>query len=298
MLVKSRFALYTDSSALRFVSAIGEAVVASVALLSMYSMDLLPAPYNSVVFGGGAGLLTATAVAAKAKHKKPEPIGVVGVLPGVQMERSGKSRSATGKPVEKERLLKRFDRAFGELLSRRGLDSRLKTLEKMKPMIYELSPDMRAWTGDVRIRVYLLMQEIAKDIDEPAFANASLGILVLILLKGGNSALEMARPMFQEKIHRMYSEPKHENERYLPRLILMLDDYDKRRVENVTRDAIHSWGNRKFRAASGYLGFEELTQRGMRGAVRDIIRGEIARAGNDRDGIAAARAIELYCQVR
>lgn len=102
------------------------------------------------------------------------------------------------------------------MLSRRGTASRLEALERLKPIIYGLSADIVAWTGDARIRVYMLLKEIANDIDDPAYAKASLGVLVLILLKGGKSAVEMAKPMFREKIHRMYNEREYERERFLP----------------------------------------------------------------------------------
>ena len=121
-------------------------------------------------------------------RRKPKPIGEVGVLPGVHVKRHTKTPVPKPKSLDKERLLKRYDRAFAEMMSRHGAKSRLETLEKIKPLIYELSPDIRAWTGDMRIRVYMLMQEIAKDLNDPTYARASLGILVLVLMKGGNSA--------------------------------------------------------------------------------------------------------------
>ncbi len=270
----------------------------SVAIISMYSFEVLPAPYNSLLLGGGAGLLTATVVASKSRGSKSDMVGEVGALPGMLGSQGGEATKPKAKSIEKARLLKRYDKAFHEMLSRTGPSARLETLEKMKPMIYELSPDIRAWTGDMRIRVHMLLKEIAKDLDDPAYAKASLGILVLILLKGGASAVEMARPMFRDKIHKMYTEPRFESERFLPRLVLMLDDYDQKALERLTKDAIHVWGDERFRAASGFLGLDTLRERGMRPAIKGLLGAEIARAGNEFDRTALNRAVELYHEVR
>ncbi|MDA4115532.1 MAG: hypothetical protein OK442_03120 [Thaumarchaeota archaeon] len=194
--------------------------------------------------------------------------------------------------------MKKYDRAFAEMVSRHGPHSRADTLEGMKPILYELSPDIKAWTGDVRIRVYLLMQEIAKDLDNPASARASLGLLFLILSKGGNSALEMARPVFNEKILKMYQDPSYENERFLPRLMLLLDGYDSKHIEKLTKEAIHAWGDERFRAAGDFLGLEELEERSLRNRIKGILGGEIAKAGNDKDMTALNRAVELYHAVK
>ena len=230
--------------------------------------------------------------------RKAKPIGDVGVLPGVTVRRRERAPLPKPKSLEKERLLKSYDRAFAEMLSRHGAKSRMETLERIRPLIYELSPDIRAWTGDMRIRVYMLLQEIARDLDDPAYARASLGILVLILAKGGASALEMVRPVFSEKIHSMYDDPQYENERFLPRLVLMLDDYDPKRVKEVAKEAIHSWNDGRFRAARDYLGFEELTDRDLRNTVKGMLGGEIAQAGVDGDMTALDRAVELYHGVK
>ena len=229
--------------------------------------------------------------------RRRNPIGVVGVLPGVPAKRA-KAPLAKPRSLEKERLLKRYDGAFAEMLSRQGAKSRLDTLEKIKPLIYELSPDIRAWAGDMRLRVYMLMQEIAKDLDDPAYAKSSLGILVLILMKGGNSALEMARPIFSERIHKMYDDPQYESERFLPRLLLMLDDYNPQRVKQVAKEAIHVWNDGRFQATRSYLGFEELQDRSLRNSVKGMLGGEIAQAGVDGDRTALDRAVELYHEVR
>lgn len=245
-------------------------------------------------------LLNAASEAVKAviSGRKASPIGEVGVLPGVAVRRHEKVPTPKPKSLEKERLLKRYDKAFSEMLSRHGSKSRLETLEKMKPLIYELSPDIRAWTGDMRIRVYMLLQEIAKDLSDPTYARASLGILVLILMKGGNSALEMARPIFSEKIHKMYDDPEYENERFLPRLVMMLDDYNPQRVRQLAKEAIHVWNDGRFQATREYLGFEELPDRALRNSVKGLLGGEIAQAGVDGDMTALDRAVELYHEVR
>ncbi len=280
--------------------ALGEAVLGSAAILTMssYLLDVFPAPYNSVVFGGGAGVLTATALVTRRRHKKAAPIGAADALPGMPAEPYVKPTQANGKDLEKAKLLRRYDRAFAELMSRHGAASKSVGLERLKPLLYELSPELKAWTGDARLRVYLLMQEILRDLDEPAHAKAGLELLVLILSKGGSSALEMARPMFREKVLEMYGKPTYKEERFLPRLLLLLDDYDPQRLEKLTIDAIHVWGDEQFAAAGEYLGFEELKERGLRCKLKAFLGSEIARAGNERDRTALDRAVELYHEVR
>ena len=283
----------------RVGAALIRAVASSVGAVSMYSLEVLPAPYNSIAFGGGAGLVAA-AIASQAKifNSKPAPIGLIGLLPGMPDKASGDTADHLGKPLERKRLLKSYDRVFGELTSRHGPDSRSATLERLRPIVYELSPEIKAWTGDARVRMYLLLQEIAKDLDDPSSAKANLELLFLILSKGGSSASEMARPMLQEKIQEMYRKPVYESERFLPRILLMLSDYDPEGLEKLTKDAIHVWGDAKFRAAWEYLGLEELKERGLRNKLKGILGREIAEAGNDRDATALNRAVELYHEVK
>ncbi len=296
MSVKSVSGLHITRPYLKLLNAVSEAVVASVAIFSMYSfsLDFLPEPYNSLLFGGGAGALAVTAVAASGRGKKSDVKGVVGALPGVSFGRSSKSAGSPKKPVERDMLIRKYDRAFTEMLSRHGSLSRSEALERMKPIIYQLSPDLKAWTGDARVRMYLLLQELAKDLENPSSAKASLDLLFLVLSKGGQAAVEMARPMFREKIQAMYGKSKHENERFLPRLMLMLDDYDSAAVENLTKDAIHVWGDDRFKVAWEYLGLEELKERGLRNRLKGLLGEEIARAGNERNTTALNRAVELY----
>ena len=231
-------------------------------------------------------------------RKKSGPVGEVGALPGVPTVRQARAPEAPRKSVEGERLLRRYDRAFTQMLGRHSTYSRSEALERIKPIVYQLSPEIKAWTGDARIRVYLLMKELAKDLDDPASSKASLELLFLLLSKGGNSAMEMAKPMLQEKIQQMYSKSAHENERFLPRLLLMLDDYDPQAVEKLTRDAIHAWGDDKFSAAWQYLGLDELRERGLRNRLKGILGEEIAKAGTQRDTTALNRAVELYHLVK
>jgi hypothetical protein len=280
--------------------AFAKVLLSSVGVISMYSymLDFIPAPYSSLVLGGGAGLLTATAVGTMVKRKTA--IGSVGELPGMPVK-SAKSHkrpsNANVKDLDKERLLRKYDKAFTELMERQGPASRSETLERMMPIIYELSSELKAWTGDARLRAFLLMKALAEDIDDPALVKPSLGLLLLFLSKGGSSALEMARPMFRDKIKEMYDKNANESQRFLPRLLLMLDDYDLKGVESLTKDAIHIWGEEQFRAASEYLGFDELKERGLRGEMKTFLRSEIERAGNDMDRIALERAVELYHEV-
>jgi hypothetical protein len=280
--------------------AFARVLLSSVGVISMYSymLDFIPAPYGSLVLGGGAGLLTATAVGTMVKRKGA--IGVIGALPGMPVK-SAKSRKKSSnvnvKDQEKERLLRKYDKAFTELMERQGSAARSENLERMKPIIYELSSELKAWTGDARLRAYLLMKALAEDLDDPNLVKASLGLLLLFLSKGGSSALEMARPMFRDKIKEMYAKNNNESQRFLPRLLLMLDDYELKGVESLTKDAIHTWGEEQFRAASEYLGFDELKERGLRGEMKTFLRSEIERAGNDMDRIALERAVELYHEV-
>jgi hypothetical protein len=280
--------------------AFARVLLSSVGVISMYSymLDFIPAPYGSLVLGGGAGLLTATAVGTMVKRKGA--IGVIGALPGMPVKFAKsrkKSSNVNVKDQEKERLLRKYDKAFTELMERQGSAARSENLERMKPIIYELSSELKAWTGDARLRAYLLMKALAEDLDDPNLVKASLGLLLLFLSKGGSSALEMARPMFRDKIKEMYAKNNNESQRFLPRLLLMLDDYELKGVESLTKDAIHTWGEEQFRAASEYLGFDELKERGLRGEMKTFLRSEIERAGNDMDRIALERAVELYHEV-
>jgi hypothetical protein len=304
MKVKSVLAVDINCPDLKLLKAVGDAVLASVAIISMYSLEFLPAPYNTVAFGGGAGLLTATVLATKGKGKSM-PTGTMSDLPGMPDEAQGTLQKAhrrlgraKGKSLERERLMRKYDRVFTEMLSRHGPGSRTGTLERLQPIIYELSPELKAWTGDVRLRVYLLMQELAKDLDNPTTASQSLGLVVLILSKGGKSAVEMARPILGEKIRKMYADPSFDKERFLPRLLLALEDYDPRLVESLMKDAIHVWGDERFGAAWEYLGLEELKERGLRPTIKGLLGGEIARAGNERNTTALNRAVELYHEVK
>jgi hypothetical protein len=280
--------------------AFARVLLSSLGVISMYAstLDFIPAPYSSLVVGGGAGLLTVTAVGTMVKRKGA--IGVVGALPGmpVKSHKSPKKSSAPRtKDLDKERLLRKYDKAFTELMERQGSAARSEMLERMKPIIYELSSELKAWSGDARLRAYLLMKAIVDDLDDPKLVQASLGLLLLFLSKGGNSALEMARPMFRDKIKAMYDKNAKESQRFLPRLLLMLDNYDEKAVESLTKDAIHLWGEEQFKAAREYLGFEELKERGLRSKMKSFLRAEIERAGNEMDRIALERAVELYHEV-
>ncbi len=194
--------------------------------------------------------------------------------------------------------MKKSDIAFARMLLRQKKRSGTASLESLKSVIFELSPDQGAWRADTNEKVYLLMQLISKHLDDPASAREGLGLLFTVLSRGGSSAVEMARPVFREKIESMYHKPLYKNERFLPRLRLMLDNYDSKVVCSVTSDAIHLWEEERFRAASGFLGSRELEQRGLKSVVKEFLGGEIAKAGNSLDKTALSRAVELYSQVR
>jgi hypothetical protein len=175
---------------MKSLRALGEAVLGSAAIISMssYLLDVFPAPYDPVLLGG-AGLLAATAMVMRGSRGKATQVAFVGALPGMPAEAHVKPTQANGKDLERAKLLSRYDRAFAELMSRQETVSRSESLERLKPILYELSPELKAWTGDARLRVYLLMQQILKDLEDPTHATASLDLLVLILSKGGRSAL-------------------------------------------------------------------------------------------------------------
>jgi hypothetical protein len=225
-------------------------------------------------------------------------VGEAVILPAVPAYRGGTSRSAKRRIVEKETTMNRYYKAFTEMLSRQRPQSTMETIEGVDPILDELSPDMKAWTGDLRIRVYMLMQEMAKDLDDPAYAGASLGLLALILSRGGDSALDVARPIFREKIHSMYRDTTYEGERFLPRLELLLEGFDTKHIEKLAKEAIHGWGDDRFRAAGDFLGHDELEAKGLRKHVKGFLLREIAKAGNDKDMTALDRAVELYCAVK
>jgi hypothetical protein len=284
---------------LKLLNAVGKAVLGSAAIISMYSysLDVLPEPYNALVFGGGAGVIAATIAATQRRRGKSLPIGVVGELPGVPAERASRSTRPQGKPVEKDRLLRKYDKAFSEMLARQG-SSRSDALERMKPILYQLSPEIKVWTGDTRIRMHMLLKELAKGLDNPSSARQSIELLILVLSKGGSSAVEMARPMVREKIQELYSKSHNEQERFLPRLLLILDEYDPKAVESLAKDAIYVWGDDRFRAATEYLGLETLRERGIRSKLKGVIGGEIAKAGDGGNVKALCRAMDLYQAVR
>ncbi|HEV2389907.1 MAG TPA: hypothetical protein VGS04_04200 [Nitrososphaerales archaeon] len=265
------------------------------------SLDILPQPYNSMVFGGAAGVITATAALAYRKRGKSSLVREAGALPGVPEGASAREANPADVPrksIERDQLLRRYDRAFTEMLARQEAHTRSEALERMKQIMYELSPEIKAWTGDARIRAYVLLKELAKGLDDPASSKASLDLIFLLLSKGGNSAMEMAKPMLKEKIKHMYAKSAHDSERFLPRLLLMLDDYDPEAVERLARDAIHAWGDERFSAAWQYLGLEELRERGLRNRLRDVLGEEIAKAGTERNITALNRAVELYHAVK
>ncbi len=278
---------------MRILGRIAEAVVAGLGVASMYSysVDMVPEPYNSLMLGGGAGLVAATVVTAQVRQgKKDNETSSEG-------SQSAKERKTPAKQKSKapqQSAMKSFDVAFHKLVSRQPDSSRVELLDSFTSIINRLSLEIAAWTGDMRIRVYLLLQEIAKDVDDPTRAKASLGLIDLILSKGGPSALEMARPMFAETILRMYTDPRFDEDKFVPRLHLMMEGYEAKSVEKVTREAIHTWSAKRFSAAGAYLGLEGLAERGIRQRVKNVLRTEITNAGLAHDGPAAHRAIELY----
>lgn len=167
----------------------------------------------------------------------------------------------------------------------------------LKPILFELSSDIRLWTGAARERMEMLMKEISKELDDPSTAKTNLALLHLIVSMGGRGALEMARPIFHEKIQAMYLDQKYDDGHFLPLLLLMFEDYSPERVERLARDAVRQWGDERFRNSGGFLILEELKARGLRTRIKGFLGAEIARAGTDFNRTALNRAIELYHQV-
>ncbi len=270
--------------------AIGGALLGSASSVSKLSC-------LSLVFGGEA-VLSSGEVGDNSGQGGLEPTGLVGKLPGIPRKAHGRARQGHGKPLEKQMLLRRYDAAFAEVLTIQGTESRSRALDRLRPILYELSPDIKAWSGDARLRAYLLMQAIAKDIENPSYTSASMSLLVLILSRGGPCAVEMAKPIFEEKIRAMYKDSRYEKERFLPRLLMELSDYDPKQVEGLAKDAIHLWSDEQFAAASGYLGFDELRAECLRNRLKGVLGAEIAQAGTARDTSALNRAVDLYHEVR
>jgi len=135
-------------------------------------------------------------------------------------------RATQTKSLGKEKLIHRYDKEFAELMLRLGRTAApsAATLQRFNLILYDLLPEIRAWTGDARLRMYLLMHEIRKQLDDPSAARASLDLLALILSNGGRGASELARPILREKILEMHSEPEYDNERLLPRVLHLLGD--------------------------------------------------------------------------
>ncbi len=235
--------------------------------------------------------MTVASFTRRLTRRRPATLGFGGGFSKVKGHASPAQKDEV--PLERERLLKRYDKAFSEMLAR----NKPSTLEMLMPILDELSPEIKAWTGKARLRVYLLMRELAGELDHPTSAGASLDVLFLLLSRGGKAALELARPIFLEKIVKMYGNARFQTEPVLPRLLLMLEDYSPSRVESLTKEAIHVWRDEEFRAAIGLLGFDELRSRGLRPAIKDLLGEEIARAGNKLDRTALNRAVELYHQV-
>ncbi len=153
---------------------------------------------------------------------------------------------------------------------------------------------LQAWTGDVRLRVHLLTREMLHDVENEASARASMGLLLLILSKGGRSALEMIRPIVQEKVVSMYAKPDYQSERFLPRLMLMLDDFSLEPRGGGHEERHTLLERRAVQRGKRVLGVRRAKKRGLRSWMRGMLANEIARAGVERDRSALKRAVDLY----
>lgn len=194
--------------------------------------------------------------------------------------------------------MKKGERSIGARLFRRRELSRSEPSDVVNDVIYDLSSDPSTWTHETEERVNLMLMAISAELGETASARSSLSLLFVVLSRGGEKAVEMARPLFLERIQAMAHDPRHKNERFLHRILLMLEDYSPGRVNSVTREAIHLWGEEHFRSAGGFLGRRELHQRGLTPSVKGILGREIEEAGNRSDWEALRRALDLYHEVK
>jgi len=264
----------------------------SVGLASMSTgpLDLFPNPISPVLFGIGLGLFAVTMPLLKRQLLTPS-IADPKALPKVP----GRSKvRLLSRSSDKDGLLRRYDLAFADLKDQREALGRASAFERLKPIVFELGPELQAWRGEARLRVYLLLKEIAKDFDDPDVSKASTGLLVFVLSKGGPSAVDLARPLFYEKVSSMYADPSCRQIRFVPRLLLLLDNFEKERVETMTIDAIHFWEDQRFEASAEYLGFESLRGSEVQTGLKELLGKEISKAELANNESALARASELY----
>jgi len=274
---------------------LGEALMAAAALASISFFEVLPAPFNSVAVGGGVGMLAATSILERSRRRS-NAWGDAG-LPTVPKGGKG-PRGASMRTIDDARLLKKFDKLFAKFKSHEDSSAKAAALEELKPVVFALSSEIRAWRGDTRLRMFMLMSEIASNFDDKALVSPMVALLVSILSKGGESSLEVAKPMFRERVSAMYANPDFKNERFLPRLMLILDCFEEAIVERMAREAIHQWDEERFKASGEFLGFEELGPMAERDKLKAMLGQEISRAGLDQDNRALDRAVELYHTVR
>lgn len=194
--------------------------------------------------------------------------------------------------------MKKGERSIGARLFHRRELSRLEPCDVINEVIYDLSAEQDGWTAETQRRVDLLLHAISTDLDTPATARGGLSLLFVVLSRGGERAVTMARPLFLEKIQAMCHDPRHKNERFLHRVLLLLEDYSPGRVDIVTREAIHLWGEEHFHSAGGFLGRREVHQRGLTMSVKGILGREIEDAGNRSDWEALKRVLDLYHGVK
>lgn len=272
-------------------------MLGSLSAVSMFSYELISPPYNWVALGSGVGLVAALAASKLRSGKRPK-LGLPGQLPGLPKGKRVRYNPSRLNAVEKQRRLHSYDRAMSELVSGRGHRSRAEILAEMRVMLYELFPDLKLWTGDTRLRGYMLMREIRRGMDDPACQKTCLELLLMVLSRGGSSAVEAARPMFGDKIAEMYRKPEHNTERFVPRLMLLLNNYDPRQVENIAKEAIHGWDDGRFANSGEFLGLEALRGSPSRQGLKEILGAEIASAGVEGDYSALDRAVELYHELK
>jgi hypothetical protein len=92
----------------------------------------------------------------------------------------------------------------------------------------------------------------------------------------------------------MYDDPGFKEAKFVPRLLLLLDNFSKERIEAVTIDAIHLWDDGKFKASGEYIGFESIPDNEAQSELKGLLGKEMSKAQKDKDRSALTRASELY----
>ena len=209
---------------------------ASLLSIGMAGSGALPALTSSITEGLGAGLL-ALAVTSSFAPFPSGPIGSVGVLPGVSRadELRGVSKSA-----EKRSYLSSLGRAIDVLQSSDDPEARLNAIYEARFALYRLSPELRRWSGEVRLRVFVLLKAVARDLDNLRDAPACLDVITLVLHTGGESAGEMVKSVLGDKVEQAARSGMFNLEPSMSKLLLTLHEYSYDMAQKSRADSILS----------------------------------------------------------